>query len=251
MARRRKLRDRAARHDAAYKRAKQENFAARAIYKLEEIDKRFRLIKPRARVLDLGCWPGSWMQYSSAKTGPEGHVYGVDLREVELALPGWVETVVADVHEWHPDEAVARAGKRFDVVLSDMAPQTTGDRNSDQWRSEELLLRALEIATEALRPGGHFVGKVFQGGRFPELRERMRASFQEAKSYQAKNTRSGSSEQYLIGRGLRVNVAADGRRRVEARMEARAKAAAEAPGIAARERADAQDRAPDTGANSE
>ncbi len=236
MARRRKLKDRAARHDPAYKRAKQENFAARAIYKLEEIDKRFRLIKPRARVLDLGCWPGSWMQYASAKTGPEGHVYGVDLRAVELALPGWVETVVADVNEWRPDAAIAWAGARFDVVLSDMAPQTTGDRNSDQWRSEELLLRALELASCALRPGGHFVGKVFQGGRFPALRERMRASFQEAKSYQAKNTRAGSSEQYLIGRGLRVNIAAEARRQADTK---------------AQERAEAQERASVDGANGE
>ncbi|MCA9715868.1 MAG: RlmE family RNA methyltransferase [Myxococcales bacterium] len=209
MARRRKLNDRAARHDTAYRRAKQENFAARAIYKLEEIDKRFRVIKPRASVLDLGCWPGSWMQYAATRVGPEGHVFGIDLRPVELALPGWVAHEVADVNDWSPEGAIAAAGRRFDVVLSDMAPQTTGDRASDQWRSEALLLRALELARAALRPGGHFVGKVFQAGRFPELLGELRASFQEAKAYQAKHTRAGSSEQYLIGRGLRINIAAE------------------------------------------
>ena len=202
MSARPKLSDRAARHDAAYKRAKQENFAARAIYKLEEIDRRFGLLRPGARVLDLGCWPGSWIQYVAQRVGPEGSILGVDLRSVAIALPPSAVTVVADVFEWAPP-----ADRPFDVVLSDMAPQTTGDRHNDQWRSEELALRAIELATQALRPGGHVVVKVFQGGRFPELLAALRRAFQEARPYHAKNTRVTSTEQYLVGRGLKAGVA--------------------------------------------
>lgn len=196
---RHRLSDRASRHDAAYQRAKQENYAARAVYKLEEIDRRFHLLRPGARVLDLGCWPGSWMQYASARVGDAGRVLGLDLRPVQLSFPANVEHRVADVMTWTPDPELPP----FDVVISDMAPHTTGDRHSDVMRSEELCLRALELASLVLRPGGHLVAKVFQGGGFPELLRRYRAAFQESRAYHAKNTRATSTEQYLIGRGLR------------------------------------------------
>jgi len=197
-----KLSDRAARHDPAYLRAKRENFAARAVYKLEEIDRKFGLFRPGGRVIDLGAWPGSWLQYAAQRIGPTGQLYGVDLRPLTIALPGSAVTVVADVFEWVPP-----TGLTFDVLLSDMAPQTTGDRHNDKWRSEELALRALELATQLLRPGGHMVVKVFQGGRFPELIAAIRRAFQEARPYHAKNTRVTSSEQYLVARGLRANIA--------------------------------------------
>lgn len=202
MSRQPKLSDRAARHDAAYVRAKQENFAARAIYKLEEIDRRFGLLRPGARVLDLGCWPGSWMQYAAQRVGEAGRIFGIDLRPVTIALPANAQAIVGDVFEWTPP-----ADRVFDVVLSDMAPHTTGDRHNDKWKSEELALRAIEIATQALRPGGHVVVKVFQGGRFPEILTALRRAFQEARPYHAKNTRVTSSEQYLVGRGLKAGVA--------------------------------------------
>jgi 23S rRNA (uridine2552-2'-O)-methyltransferase len=193
-----RLSDRAARHDPAYQRAKRGNFAARAIFKLEEIDQRFKLLRPGARVLDLGCWPGSWMQYASNKVGDDGLVFGIDLRPVMLALPAHVRHEVADVMTWSP----AVLGDRIDVVLSDMAPHTSGDRHSDHFRSEELCARALEIARQALRPGGHLVAKVFQGGQFPALLRQWKAAFQEARAFHAKDSRVTSTEQYLIGRGL-------------------------------------------------
>lgn len=194
----RKLDDRAARHDPAYQRAKRENFAARAIFKLEEIDQRYRILRPGARVLDLGCWPGSWMQYVAGKVGETGLVFGIDLRPVTVELPSHVRHEVADVFTWTP----AALGDRIDVVLSDMAPHTTGDRHGDQYRSEELCARALEIARMALRPGGHLVAKVFQGGGFGELLRQWKSAFQESKAFHAKDTRATSSEQYLIGRGM-------------------------------------------------
>ncbi|MDC0722729.1 RlmE family RNA methyltransferase [Nannocystis bainbridge] len=198
---RHRLSDKTHRNDAAYLRAKQENYAARAVYKLEEIDQKFRILRQGARVLDLGCWPGSWIQYAGDRVTDSGYVLGIDLKPVVLSFPAHVEHRVADVFEWTPDPALAP----FDVVLSDMAPHTTGDRHTDVVRSEGLAERALDIACMVLRPGGHCVVKVFQGGGFGELLKRFRSSFQEARPYHAKNSRTTSTEQYLVGRGLRSN----------------------------------------------
>lgn len=196
-----KLSDRSNRHDRAYRQAKTDGYAGRAIYKLQEIDQKYRLLRRGSRVLDLGCWPGSWMQYTVTRIGDEGYLLGIDLKEVEITLPANVETIVGDVDDWEPPQ-----GSPFDVVLSDMAPHTTGDRHTDQFRSEELVRRALAIAQRALRPGGHFVAKIFQGGEFPAILRELRGVFQEGRAYHAKNTRSSSIEQYLIGRGLKTRV---------------------------------------------
>lgn len=198
---RHRLSDKAHRHDAAYQRAKKDNYAARAVYKLEEIDRRFHILRPGARVLDLGCWPGSWMQYTADRVTETGYVLGLDLRPVQLSFPAHVEHQVADVFEWAPAPDLAA----FDVVLSDMAPHTTGDRHTDVVRSEALAERALDIACMVLRPGGHLVAKVFQGGGFGDLLRRFRTSFQECRPYHAKSSRVSSTEQYLCGRGLRAN----------------------------------------------
>ena len=197
-----KLADRGARHDAAYRRAKQEGFAARAVYKLAELDERFNLLGPGRRVLDLGCWPGSWMQYAAERVGEDGHVVGIDLRPVELALPSWCEAFVADVEALDPRVLLERFGP-FDLVLSDMAPKTIGDTTTDALRSEALFERALEFASVVLRPGGHFAGKVFQGGGFTGLLERVRGLFLQSKPFHTKATRAGSAEHYLVGQGRR------------------------------------------------
>ena len=199
------LGDKRNRHDPAYLRAKRENYAGRAVYKLEEIDRRFHLIKPGARILDLGCWPGSWLQYAVARAGSEATLVGVDLQEVELALPANVHTFVGDVDKLRLPRLVERFGT-FDLVLSDMAPHTTGNKDFDVPASEDLFLRALEIASEVLRVGGHFCAKVFQGGRFPELLREVEARFQQCRPYRCKHTRKHSREQYVIGRGLKAGV---------------------------------------------
>ncbi len=198
-----KLDDRSSRQDGAYRAAKASGFAARAVFKLQEIDRRFHLLAPGRRVLDLGSWPGSWMQYSAQRVGESGLVVGFDLRPSELALPSWVHSRIADVMTLDCDALLAEFG-HFDVVLSDMAPHTTGDRLSDQYRSEQLCERALEIARVTLRRGGHFVAKVFQGGGFPALIGSVRAAFLESKPVHAEATRAGSREQYLVGRGHRT-----------------------------------------------
>jgi 23S rRNA (uridine2552-2'-O)-methyltransferase len=197
-----RLGDRRARHDLAFRRAREEGYAARAVFKLEELDRRFRLLKRSARVLDLGCWPGSWLQYAAQRVGDGGLVVGVDLSAIEIELPPFVQTFVGDVEELRANVLLERFGA-FDLVLSDLAPHTTGDRSSDQWRSEELFERAAGLARTVLRPGGHFAGKVFQGGRFGELLAGLRRDFQQAKAFRPPSTRPGSMEQYLIARGRR------------------------------------------------
>ncbi len=200
------LGDKRNRHDPAYLRAKKENFAGRAVYKLEEIDKRFRLIKPSTKLLDLGCWPGAWLQYAVNKVGPEGRMIGIDLKAVELAFPSNVETFVGDVNKLKIGRMVERFGE-FDLVISDMAPNTTGVKDYDVPTSEDLFMRALDIATATLRRGGHFCAKVFQGGRFPELIREVQRRFQMGQAYRCDLTRKASREQYIIGRGLRSSVA--------------------------------------------
>ena len=129
MTTRKGLGDKRQRHDPAYLAAKERGLAARAYFKLEEIDRRFRLIKRGARVLDLGCWPGSWMQYCVERVGEEGSIVGIDRKPVEIALPEFVVTFEGDVLALKTGSLLRRHGP-FDVVLSDMAPNTTGNKDA-------------------------------------------------------------------------------------------------------------------------
>jgi 23S rRNA (uridine2552-2'-O)-methyltransferase len=206
VATRKGLGDKRNRHDPAYLRAKRDKYAGRAVYKLDDIHQRFHLIKQGSQILDLGCWPGSWLQYAAQKAGPEARLVGIDLDAVEIALPDTVETIVGDVTKLKIDRLLERYG-RFDLVLSDMAPNTTGIADYDVPTSEDLFMRALDIATACLRIGGHFCAKVFQGGRFPELRREVELRFQEMWTFRPEHTRKQSREQYIVGRGLRATVA--------------------------------------------
>src|SRR4051812_36676099 len=133
--------------DHYYHKAKEDHFAARSIYKLEEIDQKFRIIKPGMKVLDLGAAPGSWSQYLSQKVGEKGRVLGVDLIRVALTLPNAV-FIHADLRDLNLDQIFMENGfePTFDGVFSDMAPKTTGIRFADQARSMELCELALSVA---------------------------------------------------------------------------------------------------------
>jgi 23S rRNA (uridine2552-2'-O)-methyltransferase len=193
-----KLKDRSHRHDSFHRRARQQGFAARSVFKLEEIDQRHRLLAPGARVLDLGCRPGSWLQYAARVVGPKGALVGIDRAALDVEIAG-ARIVVGDVFEV---TAAALLGElaAFDVVLSDMAPDTTGVRSVDQARSEALFERALEIAEATLAPGGHFLGKLFMGPDWQRLLARVRAGFAEAKTLKPAGSRKESIEQYVLGR---------------------------------------------------
>ncbi|HEY5926419.1 MAG TPA: RlmE family RNA methyltransferase [Kofleriaceae bacterium] len=200
-----KLDDRSARRDRFHQKAKKHGFLARAVFKLEELDKQFKLFKPGQRVLDLGCSPGSWLQYARSKVGDQvgdkGTLVGLDRGPLRGHVAG-ARIVVGDVMDIDIAELKGDL-PAFDVVLSDMAPDTSGIRHLDQARSEALFERALEIATAVLAPGGNFVGKLFQGPDFKKLTEAVRAKFDVAKSAKPESSRQISIEQYVIGKGFK------------------------------------------------
>jgi 23S rRNA (uridine2552-2'-O)-methyltransferase len=195
-----KLDDKRGRHDHFHQKAQKSGFRARAVFKLEEIDRAHGLFSPGDRVLDLGCAPGSWLQYAGSRVGPKGTLVGID----RAAIPGvaGARLLVGDVFTVTPEELRGDLDA-FDVVMSDMAPDTTGIRHVDQARSEALFERALEIAQLTLAPGGRFVGKLFQGPDFKRLTEAVRKSFAAAKVQKPDSSRQISIEQYVVGKGFR------------------------------------------------
>jgi 23S rRNA (uridine2552-2'-O)-methyltransferase len=180
------------------RRAKKENYAARSVYKLAEIQKKHRLIKRGDRVLDLGCAPGSWLQFAAEQTGPKGKVVGVDLKEVIIRLPDHVQVVTGDIDAVIRD-ADQPLGTGFSVVLSDMAPATTGNKHADAVRSFVLCETALEVAAEVLRPGGQFVCKIFQGEDFKSFCDKVKSQFTKMHIFKPQSSRKGSKEIFIIG----------------------------------------------------
>lgn len=194
-----KLDKRSTRRDHFHRKAKKQGYRARAVFKLEAIDQKVRLLARGARVLDLGCAPGSWLQYARRRVGPTGHLVGIDRAPLAEAIPG-ARLLVGDVMDIDPRDLLGDL-LHFDVVLSDMAPDTTGVRHVDQARSEVLFERALDIAEETLCSGGHFVGKLFQGPDFQSLVKRCRQRFAAVKIIKPEASRARSIEQYIVGRG--------------------------------------------------
>jgi len=189
--------------DAFNRKAKQQGFAARSVFKLEELDSRFGLLRRGDRVLDLGACPGSWSQYALRKVGTGGLLVAVDLSPIETPLPGAIVRQ-DDVFALEPDQLAEWTDGRappFDAVISDMAPGTTGTPFRDHVASVELCDRALDLACRMLVPGGVFVCKVFQGEDEPALRERIRSRFSKLKSLKPKGTRTRSVEIFLVGLG--------------------------------------------------
>ncbi len=196
-----KLGDRNSRHDRFHKNARKKGFNSRAVFKLEEIDKKAKLIGKGHRVLDLGCAPGSWLQYAATKTGNSGSLVGIDRFDVDLGLPNG-RTLVGNVYTVEIPDLLGELS-HFDVVLSDMAPDTTGVRSVDQTRSEQLFERALDIADATLAPGGVFLGKLFQGPEFQALIKRCRRDFAKVKIIKPEGSRKESIEQYICATGYR------------------------------------------------
>ena len=203
MASKSKLGDKKHRHDRFHKEARKAGYRARAVFKLEELDEKFRLLHRGDRVLDLGCAPGSWLQYAAQKVGPSGHLVGLDRVEVDVSHRSFTGHI-GDVLDVEPGALVGDLGA-FDVVLSDMAPDTTGIRHVDQSRSELLFERALDIAIETLAADGSFVGKLFMGPDFQRLLKRCRDRFTRAKAVKPASSRRESIEQYVVGTGFKSN----------------------------------------------
>jgi 23S rRNA (uridine2552-2'-O)-methyltransferase len=192
MARRRRSQDRFG------KQARRDGYPARSVYKLEEIDDKVRLFRKGQRVLDLGAYPGSWTMYAAERVGPKGRVLGFDLTKFEGVLPPHAEIREGDAFAVTLEEL---GEEPFDLVISDMAPKTSGQKSADQYKSYELAMRALDLAEEVLKPGGSFVAKIFQGAEFPDARKRVRDAFDKVKIVKPKAVRSESYEVYLVGLG--------------------------------------------------
>ncbi|MDX2146277.1 MAG: RlmE family RNA methyltransferase [Planctomycetota bacterium] len=221
-------------HDAYFKKAKEEGYLARSAYKLIEIDDRKRVFREGDWVLDLGCAPGSWLQVAAPRVGEAGRVVGVDLQPVQAPMPPNVVTLVGDVFKVQapalleqaalleravldgagspeprtesgssPDGPSASGASRrgFDIVLSDMAPNTSG--HGDDLLSIRLCDRVVELLPAVLRPGGVAVMKVLEGGEFPHLLKRVQARFAEARPFKPDATRDVSKEIYVVAKGYR------------------------------------------------
>ncbi len=195
--------------DHYYEKAKRDKYPARSVYKLEEVQKKHKILKKGQRVLDLGCHPGSWSIYASQIIGEKGAVVGVDLQHTDLpsqkghAEIHWLcydvyaEDLVGELRgKWHG----------FHVLLSDMAPRTTGSQYADHQHSIRLVRRALEIARGLLHENGSFYCKAFQGEDFPEVLKECKPCFQSVKVVKPDSSRKESREVFILGRGFRPKV---------------------------------------------
>jgi len=180
------------------RKARQENYPARSVYKLKEVDLKHHLLKPGSRVLDLGSAPGGWMAYSSERIGPKGLVVGLDLNRLKIKLNANMRFIQANVLEIEPE--ILLEYKPFDLVLSDMAPATTGTKEADQARSLELAMTALNLSQVLLNQGGAFLVKVFEGPDVSDFFKDLRQLFRSVRRVKPKSSRRFSSE--LFGLGL-------------------------------------------------
>jgi 23S rRNA (uridine2552-2'-O)-methyltransferase len=181
--------------------AKARGFPARSVFKLEGIDRRVKLFKKGQRVLDLGSAPGSWSMFAAERIGPAGKLLSVDLGPLAKTPPSNV--VFREGNALSLDTSDLAMFAPYDVVLSDMAPRTTGTREADQAQSFELFMRALDIAAALLAPRGSFVGKIFMGPDFPQAKKRVKELFETERAIRPEGTRESSFEIFLVGMGRR------------------------------------------------
>jgi len=190
--------------DYYFHKAKKENFLARSIYKLEEVDQKYKILKKDDLVIDLGYHPGSWIQYTSKKIGDQGLVIGCDIRDINKAL-----LPIKNVRVFQKDvltiESMEELGvsEQFDVVLSDMAPNTTGIKTVDQDRSLMLVEMVFSLLPKFLKPNGNMVVKVFDSHQAQMFLKDQKKMFNEFHYLKPKSTRSVSKEFFVIGKGFR------------------------------------------------
>ncbi len=190
--------------------AKRDGYRSRAAYKLLEIDERFHMLRPGQRVLDLGAAPGGWSQVAARKVGAEagrGKVVGIDLLAID-PLAGVTFAVLDFLAPDAPERLTALTGGPVDVVLSDMAANTTGHKQTDHIRIVAIAELAIDFACEVLAPGGVFLAKVFQGGTEAELLRRLKTAFTAVHHVKPKASRTGSAELYVLATGFRGSASA-------------------------------------------
>jgi 23S rRNA (uridine2552-2'-O)-methyltransferase len=180
--------------------AKAQGYAARSVFKLSEVQAKFPILRQGQAVVDLGCFPGSWSRFVLERIGGKGALVGVDLSAPELPGGTWIVRSVMDVSA---EELRAALGRQADVVLSDMAPNTTGIAIADHARQLMLARRAHELATALLVPGGTLFLKVFDGEEVPAFQDELRRSFTKLTRYRPEAVRQNSREFFLLATGFR------------------------------------------------
>ncbi len=184
------------------KKAKKNKFPARSVFKLEEVQKKYRLLRRGDSVLDLGCFPGSWSLYAAEIVGPKGIVVGVDVQQADKqprSGSAEIHWLCEDITSPEMVLAVRKIRPAFKVLLSDAAPKTTGNRWADHQQSLTLVRSTLEATQTLLHPKGHFLVKVFQGGDFPEFVEEVKKRFRMVKVLKPKSSRTESCEVFVLG----------------------------------------------------
>jgi 23S rRNA (uridine2552-2'-O)-methyltransferase len=189
-------------NDPYVARAKREGYRSRAAFKLLEIDEKYHILKPGQRIVDLGAAPGGWSQIAARKAGPKGKVVGIDLLPID-PMPG-VEFIQLDfLDESAPGKLIEMLGGPADVVMSDMAANTTGHKKTDHLRIIGLAEAAIYFAREILAPGGAFVAKVFQGGTENQLLADLKRDFAVVRHVKPAASRADSAELYVMATGFR------------------------------------------------
>jgi 23S rRNA (uridine2552-2'-O)-methyltransferase len=186
-------------NDAWSRKAAKEGFRARSVYKLMELDEREHLLKPGMTVLDCGAAPGSWLQFTAQRIGPKGRAIGIDRTPIEPIAEN-VQTAEADITDIPAVQAILEGIgiKRVDLVLSDLAPNTSGVHDVDQWRSIELNEAVVKLAETFLVPGGICVLKVLRGEDFDEFLKVLKSSWDDVRIKRVEATRDRSTEVYVL-----------------------------------------------------
>jgi 23S rRNA (uridine2552-2'-O)-methyltransferase len=189
------------RRDKYVRQSKLEGYRSRAVYKLKELDEKFKIIKNNLNILDVGSAPGSWTQYLSEKS-KGSKIMSIDLKEVDKIQD--VYHVVGDFLDNKNQKMIADYfPKKIDLVVSDMAVNTTGNKNLDSIQTGELSLTAMHFAIGMLRPKGIFLSKIFMGSTFNEIVENAKKNFKESKIFKPPSSRKDSKESFIICKNLR------------------------------------------------
>ncbi len=187
------------RKDHYYKKAKEQGLASRAVFKLEELDQKFKLLKQGDKVLDLGCAPGGWLQYASKKIGAGGRAVGIDLLPIQAQFSQNVMILQGDATQEEMQKiCIENLKGEADLIVSDMSPNLSGIKFKDNYESYLLALSVLKVCQKILKKGGSMALKIFPGDELPDFRKKLQENFEEIKTYIPKATRKGSSEVYLI-----------------------------------------------------
>ncbi len=189
-------------NDYYSKKAKKDKYPARSVYKLEEVQQKYKFLRRGDSVLDLGCYPGSWSLYASEVVGPKGIVVGVDLQQADQAVrPGGapIHWLCQDIFEPEMVRMVRKFRPAFKVIVSDLAPATTGNKWTDAQKSLNLVRKTLALAEELLLHKGHYICKVFQGEDFPDFVADLKKRFVMVKVLKPKSSRIESREVFVLG----------------------------------------------------